>query len=159
MQSSKDDHEIGRNSKSEKIKNGNDLGAEDFSNEDESIVIYVTEEINEELEALAKLGIICRFIGARFERKKILEWIDNAWRTPHILKYLPQGFFAIIFATEEERTRILQGGVWRMDSMPLYIQKWHHNFNPFDPYDSPVWIRLYGLLVEYWTKDALEKIG
>ncbi|GLJ29921.1 hypothetical protein SUGI_0591500 [Cryptomeria japonica] len=48
-----------------------------------------------------------------------------------------------------------------MDSTPLYIQRWHRNFNPLitKPYEKPIWIRLNNLPMEYWTEEALNKIG
>ncbi|GLJ30868.1 hypothetical protein SUGI_0613720 [Cryptomeria japonica] len=66
----------------------------------------------------------------------------------------------LFFATEEERLKILEGGLWTMDFKPLYIHRWHRNFNPLkiDPYEKLVWIRLNNLPMEYWTKEALEKI-
>ena len=50
-----------------------------------------------------------------------------------INKFMPQGFFIVIFALEEERSKKLQGGIWRMGLMPLYIH------------------------FECWTEEILEK--
>ncbi|GLJ27389.1 hypothetical protein SUGI_0537530 [Cryptomeria japonica] len=124
-------------------------------------IIDVTEEIEEDLEFLKDLAIICRFIGPRVERKKIYKWINETWKTPQITKFIQRGFFIVIFATEEERLKVLEGGVWYMDSALLYIQRWHRNFNPLitEPYEKPVWIRLNNLPMEYWTEEALHKIG
>ncbi|GLJ04857.1 hypothetical protein SUGI_0004920 [Cryptomeria japonica] len=80
------------------------------------------EEIEEDVEFLKDLAIICRFIGARSDCKRICKWIEETWQTPQITKFLPRGFFIIIFATEEERQKVLEGGLWTMDSKPLYIQ-------------------------------------
>ncbi|GLJ32367.1 hypothetical protein SUGI_0651360 [Cryptomeria japonica] len=62
---------------------------------------------------------------------------------------------------EEERMKIPDGGVWFMDSAPLYIQRWHRNFNPLitKPYKKLIWIRLNNLPMEYWTEEASNKIG
>ncbi|GLJ24987.1 hypothetical protein SUGI_0478430 [Cryptomeria japonica] len=48
-----------------------------------------------------------------------------------------------------------------METKPLYIQKWYRNFNPLktEPYDKPIWIRLYNFPMEYWMEEALENIG
>ncbi|GLJ19853.1 hypothetical protein SUGI_0359760 [Cryptomeria japonica] len=123
--------------------------------------IDVSEEIEEDLECLKDLTIICKFVGPRFERKKIQEWIKENWDTPQITKFLSRGFFIVIFATEEERQKVLEGGLWSMGSAPLYIQLWHRNFNPLKTfaYDKPLWVRLNYLPMEYWTEEALCKIG
>ncbi|GLJ37935.1 hypothetical protein SUGI_0771970 [Cryptomeria japonica] len=95
------------------------------------------------------------------ERIKICKWIDENWKTPQITKFLPHRFFIVIFATEEERMKILEGGVWFMDSAPPYIQRWHRKFNPLitKPYEKPIWTHLNNLPMEYWTEEALYKIG
>ncbi|GLJ26786.1 hypothetical protein SUGI_0522410 [Cryptomeria japonica] len=79
----------------------------------------------------------------------------------HIVKFLSKYLFVVIFTFEEEKERILQGGVWALNDLPLYIKKWHPNFNPakLNPYDKLDWIRVYNLPIEYWLEEYLEKIG
>ncbi|GLJ32355.1 hypothetical protein SUGI_0651150 [Cryptomeria japonica] len=124
-------------------------------------VIDLSEEIEEDIEFLKDLAIICRFIGPRADRKTVQRWIEDTWKTPQITKFMPKGFFIVVFATEEERQKILDGGLWTMKNKPLYIQKWYQNFNPLktEPYENPIWIRLNNLPMEYWSEEALEKIG
>ncbi|GLJ33552.1 hypothetical protein SUGI_0674700 [Cryptomeria japonica] len=123
--------------------------------------IDVEEEIQMDAEFLKDLAIICHFIGPQIDRRKIEGWIKVAWNTPHITKFMPRGFFIVIFATKEERLKVLEGGLWKMEDKPLYLQRWHRNFDPWktDPYNKPMWIRLNNLPLEYWTKEALTKIG
>ncbi|GLJ37894.1 hypothetical protein SUGI_0770950 [Cryptomeria japonica] len=123
--------------------------------------IDVEEEIQVDTEFLKDLAIICRFIGSQMDYRKIEGWIDAAWNMPHITKFMPRGFFVVIFATEEERLKVLEGGLWKMEDKPLYLQRWHKNFYPWkiDPYNKPMWIRLNNLPLEYWTEEVLTKIG
>ncbi|GLJ13638.1 hypothetical protein SUGI_0216940 [Cryptomeria japonica] len=123
--------------------------------------IDVSEEIEEDVNFLKDLAIICRLIGARIDRKSIEKWIEETWKTPQITKFMPKGFFIVVFASEEERRKVLEGGLWTMNGKPLYIQKWFRNFNPLkiEPYERPIWIRLNNLPMEYWSEEALEKIG
>ncbi|GLJ23464.1 hypothetical protein SUGI_0444240 [Cryptomeria japonica] len=95
------------------------------------------------------------------DRRKIEGWIDATWNSPHITKFMLRGFFIVIFATEEERQKVLEGRLWKMEDKPLYLQRWHRNFNPWktDPYNKPMWIRLNNLPLEYWIEEALTKIG
>ncbi|GLJ36802.1 hypothetical protein SUGI_0742370 [Cryptomeria japonica] len=78
-----------------------------------------------------------------------------------IIKFLPKNFFTVVFAREDDRSKVLQGGVWMIDDNPLYIQIWALNFNPLLclPYESPIWIRLYNLPIEYCNEECLDKIG
>ncbi|GLJ30032.1 hypothetical protein SUGI_0593810 [Cryptomeria japonica] len=123
--------------------------------------IDVEEEIQEDAEFLKDLVIICRFIGPLMDRRKIEGWIDATWNSPHIMKFMSRGFFIVIFATEEERQKVLEGGLWKMEDKPLYLQRWHKNFDPWktDPYNKPMWIRLNNLPLEYWIEEVLTKIG
>ncbi|GLJ44536.1 hypothetical protein SUGI_0935150 [Cryptomeria japonica] len=123
--------------------------------------IDVSEEIEKDINFLKDLAIICRFIGPRTDRKSIERWIEETWKTSQITKFMPKGFFIVVFASEEERQKILEGGLWTMNNKPLYIQKWYRNFNPLkmEPYEKPIWIRLNNLPMEYWSKEGLEKIG
>ncbi|GLJ48891.1 hypothetical protein SUGI_1031190 [Cryptomeria japonica] len=123
--------------------------------------IDVSEEIEEDINFLKDLAIICRFIGPRTDRKSIEKWIEETWKTPQITKFMRKGFFIVVFASEEERRKVLEGGLWTMNGKPLYIQKWFRNFNPLktEPYERPIWIRLNNLPLEYWSEEALEKIG
>ncbi|GLJ29204.1 hypothetical protein SUGI_0575980 [Cryptomeria japonica] len=125
------------------------------------LTIDVSEEIEDDINFLKDLAIICRFIGPKSDRKTIEKWIVETWKTPQITKFMPKGFFIVVFATEEERQKVLDGGLWIMNSKPLYIQKWCRNFNPTktEPYEKPIWIRLNNLPMEYWSEEALEKIG
>ncbi|GLJ37699.1 hypothetical protein SUGI_0765770 [Cryptomeria japonica] len=110
---------------------------------------------------MKKHTIIYRFIGERKDRVSIKQWINIEWKNECIVKFMPKNFFKMIFTTEDEKERILLGWIWKMKGDPLYLEKWFPNFNPLDfhPYDSPVWVQLYNLLIEYWCEESLEKMG
>ncbi|GLJ22444.1 hypothetical protein SUGI_0422460 [Cryptomeria japonica] len=142
---------------------GKDGIADVKSGEDRRViqVIELREEIEEDIEFLKDLVIIYRFIGPRADRKIVQRWIEDTWKTPQITKFMLKGFFIVVFATEEERQKILDGGLWTMKNKPLYIQKWYQNFNPLktEPYENPIWICLNNLPMEYLSEEALENIG
>ncbi|GLJ53309.1 hypothetical protein SUGI_1136400 [Cryptomeria japonica] len=89
------------------------------------------------------------------ERNCIKTWIDNQWKSKVVVKFIPKGFFIVIFAEEDEKERILHHGNWFLDGHPLYLQPWFPNFDlvPLVVYDRPIWICL------YWGESNLEKIG
>ncbi|GLJ42558.1 hypothetical protein SUGI_0882270 [Cryptomeria japonica] len=90
-----------------------------------------------------------------------MPWVEKNWGSQVLVKYLPKGFFVIIFVEKEERDKALNAKNWYFEKFPLYIQPWTSNFNPLKLviYDSPVWIRLFNLPIEYWGDPCLEKIG
>ncbi|GLJ10932.1 hypothetical protein SUGI_0138300 [Cryptomeria japonica] len=105
-------------------------------------------------------AVICRIIGKRRTRLAIKSWIERIWSTECIVKFLPKNFFTVVFASEEDRNKLLLGEVWMFEDSPLYIQPWAPNFNPLKcfPYDSSIWVRLYNLSMEYWNEECLDKI-
>ncbi|GLJ49473.1 hypothetical protein SUGI_1048200 [Cryptomeria japonica] len=127
----------------------------------EEILIYVSEEVESNIEIISELAIICKFISPNMARASIRKWIEAKWMIEVIIKFLPKKFFLVIFANAEEKEKIEYGGLWQMGSVPLYMQPWQENFNPLltDPYDAPIWIRLYNLSLEYWANECLEKSG
>ncbi|GLJ23925.1 hypothetical protein SUGI_0454660 [Cryptomeria japonica] len=94
------------------------------------------------------------------EWEKIRKGIKENWQTEEITKFLPKGFFVVIFGSKDIRDRILQEGLWMMDGPPLYIQKWHVNFISASlcPYERPIWIRIYNLPIKFWAEESLEKM-
>ncbi|GLJ23528.1 hypothetical protein SUGI_0445730 [Cryptomeria japonica] len=53
----------------------------------------------------------------------------------------------------------IEKALW--EDFVVIARPWSPNFNPIplEVYDSPVWIRLYNLPIEYWDDVVLEKIG
>ncbi|GLJ19555.1 hypothetical protein SUGI_0353230 [Cryptomeria japonica] len=78
-----------------------------------------------------------------------------------MVKFLPKGFFVVVFPNEEDRDYIITLQNWFQNDHPLYIQLWSPKFDPtlMAAYDKLVWIRLYNLSIEYWSEACLEMIG
>ncbi|GLJ11098.1 hypothetical protein SUGI_0142910 [Cryptomeria japonica] len=127
---------------------------------DNPISIDLTDEVMEK-SIWEDLAFIARIIGPKQPRKCITPWVEKNWGSQVVVKYLPKGFFVIIFADKEERDKALNAKNWYFEKFPLYIQPWTPNFNPLNLaiYESPVWIRLFNLPIEYWGDPCLEKIG
>ncbi|GLJ23103.1 hypothetical protein SUGI_0436130 [Cryptomeria japonica] len=143
--------------------NGDHLSQKDVCDDKDHEGIFtvdVSEESIIDKTLLEDLATICKFVGPKRDRVSIKNWIKVSWKFQHMVKFLPKGFFVVIFASEGDREAILQGGLWEMQNSPLYMQKSVANFDPlvYDPYDSAIWIRLYNLPSEYWVEDCLEKI-
>ncbi|GLJ22218.1 hypothetical protein SUGI_0417550 [Cryptomeria japonica] len=119
-------------------------------------VIDLSMEISAEKALWEDFAVIARIIGPKLFRMEI-----NNWGEDIVVKYIPKGFFVVVFAQESERCRILNQENWFVNGNPIYLQPWTPNFDPtpLAVYDSRVWIRLYNLPIEYWDDVVLEKIG
>ncbi|GLJ54520.1 hypothetical protein SUGI_1170880 [Cryptomeria japonica] len=124
------------------------------------VVIDLSEDKEEGIDLWEKLAVICRIVGLKFERRRIKSSIDENKKSKVVVKFIPKGFFIVIFAEVEEE-RILLHESWFVDNHPLYMQSWFPNFDmvPLAPYDRIIWIRLYNLPIEYWDESSLERIG
>ncbi|GLJ40780.1 hypothetical protein SUGI_0843340 [Cryptomeria japonica] len=125
------------------------------------IEIGLTKSIENEKLIFDQHVIITKFIGPKLSIKEIHAWVVEHWGRHIMIKFLPKGFFVVVFSNEYDRDHIINLQNWFRDEHPLYIQPWTPNFDPTSMavYDKPVWIRLYNLLIEYWSKVCLEMIG
>ncbi|GLJ25222.1 hypothetical protein SUGI_0482550 [Cryptomeria japonica] len=124
------------------------------------IEIDLTKSIENEKMIFDQHAIIAKFIGPKLSRKEIHAWVVEQWGGHIMIKFLCKGFFVAVFPNEDDRDHIINLQNWFRDEHPLYIQSWTPNFDPTSiaVYDKPVWIRLYNLLIEYWSKACLEMI-
>ncbi|GLJ44199.1 hypothetical protein SUGI_0922680 [Cryptomeria japonica] len=77
-----------------------------------------------------------------------------------MVKFLPKNFFMVIFIEEDQKRMVLNGGIWKMNDTPLYMQPWCQNFDPTGMIicEKPLWLRFYNMPMEYWAGGCLEKI-
>ncbi|GLJ53124.1 hypothetical protein SUGI_1132030 [Cryptomeria japonica] len=125
------------------------------------LFIDLSNKVEIDRELMKNQAITYRVVGKRRTRAIIKRWIDSNWKVDCIIKFLPKNFFTIVFALEEDRNKVLQGGVWMIDGSPFYIQIWVSNFNMLlcSSYKSPIGIRLYNFPIKYWNDECLDKIG
>ncbi|GLJ54076.1 hypothetical protein SUGI_1157670 [Cryptomeria japonica] len=125
------------------------------------IEIDFSEEIEEDSRLWIEHTLIARIIGLNWPRRKIKDWVKDSWGSQTVIKFLPKGFFVVLFEDEAERERILNQENWFVVGHAMYIQLWTPNFNPIPlvVYSNPIWISLYNLPIEYWGEVYLEKIG
>ncbi|GLJ17377.1 hypothetical protein SUGI_0301850 [Cryptomeria japonica] len=123
--------------------------------------IDLTNDIEEDKSLWVDLAIIGRIVGLKLSRATIKEWIAKRWGMRLVIKFIPRGFFVVVFIDNSKRNKILCKENWFVGEHPIYIQPWSPNFNPLPlaVYDKLVWIRLYNLPIEYWGDHSLEKIG
>eukprot|EP00253_Pinus_taeda_P007922 PITA_07922 len=72
-----------------------------------------------------------------------------------------KGFFIVRFASSEDREKIISNGPYFWGTSGLFMTPWFPDFDPNTMAVSkvPVWVRLYNLLLHFWSKQVLEGIG
>ncbi|GLJ58896.1 hypothetical protein SUGI_1483330 [Cryptomeria japonica] len=120
--------------------------------------IDLTSDTEEDRSLWADLVVTGRVVGPKLTNNAIKEWIAKRWGTNLVVKFIPRGFFVVVFAENSERNRILCQENWFLGD---HTQPWSPNFDPLPlaVYDKHVWIRLYNLPIEYWGDISKEKIG
>ncbi|GLJ29913.1 hypothetical protein SUGI_0591380 [Cryptomeria japonica] len=129
--------------------------------EEEQTVVDLREEIDEDSQLWNNHAIIARIIGLNWSRKNIKLWVAESWGNRVVIKFIPKGFFVVLFEDSTERERILNQEIWYADKHAVYLQPWKPNFNPIPllVYSNPIWINMYNLPIEYWGESYLGKIG
>ncbi|GLJ11756.1 hypothetical protein SUGI_0176210 [Cryptomeria japonica] len=152
IESEESDANIGKN-----LNHCKDVGKGSFIGD---IEIDLTESIKNEKLIFDQHAIIAKFIGLKLSRKEIHAWVLEHWGRHIMVKFLPKGFFVVVFPNEGDRDHIINLQNWFRDEHPLYIQSWTLNLDPTSMavYDKPMWICLYNLPIEYWSEACLEII-
>eukprot|EP00253_Pinus_taeda_P036597 PITA_36597 len=95
--------------------------------------------------------------------KKPRYWIYQRWKPKgHIeLKLGEKGFFTTIFANLEDKERVFEEGPYFMNNAGLFMKFWEERYNPDNEKmpEALIWVRLFGLPVEFWNPEILEGIG
>ncbi|GLJ54923.1 hypothetical protein SUGI_1179210 [Cryptomeria japonica] len=127
----------------------------------EDITIDFSEEMEEDRSFWENQAVIARIIGLNWSKKAITEWVEGNWGSQVVIKFIPKGFFVVLFEEELVRDSILNQRSWFVNKHALYLQPWTPNFNPIPLvyYSAPIWIRLYNLPIKYWGDGFLKKVG
>ncbi|GLJ11368.1 hypothetical protein SUGI_0154140 [Cryptomeria japonica] len=123
--------------------------------------IDISSETEEDRALWEERAVICKIVEPKKLRACIKDWIAKQWGMGLVVKFLPRGFFVVVFAKGSERNRVLHQENWFVEDNPLYIQPWQSNFDPLPlvVYDSPLWIELCNLPIEYWGIAVSKSLG
>ncbi|GLJ48336.1 hypothetical protein SUGI_1020440 [Cryptomeria japonica] len=113
--------------------------------------VDLTEELEEDIQFWEEQAVIARIIDLNWSRKNIRIWVEEKWGEWIVIKFIPKGFFVVLFENHLERDRILNHENWFADKHVVYLQPWTPNFNPIPlvVYSCPKWVSLYNLSIEY----------
>lgn len=70
-------------------------------------------------------------------------------------------FKFIFFKCYDSLNSVLERAPWHMANRPLVLKKWHPNFSLLkeDLRSVPLWVKLHGVPLEYWTPVGLSHIA
>lgn len=101
------------------------------------------------------------YVGGRFPGIKAIRDAMAKWKTRVKLHLHPSGWLVFKFNSDEDRTRVVNEGPYLIYNRPLLLKEMPREFNFGDEliHKVPIWVQLPNLPVDYWTEEALSKIG
>lgn len=107
-------------------------------------------------------AMICKFFGVWLSEKDLTRWIQQKWQPlGHIeLKLGAKGFFIVIFSNLQDKERVFENGPYFYYA-GLFMRYWEECYNPDKEkiLAAPVWVRLFGLPMDFQDPEILEGIG
>ena len=108
-------------------------------------------------------ALICKFVGVCPSERDLTNWIKQKWQPPgHIeLKLGVKGFFTVIFSNLQDKEKVFENGPYFYYNVGLFMRFWEECYNPDKEtfLVAPVWVRLFGLPIDFWDPEILEGIG
>lgn len=79
---------------------------------------------------------------------------------PKIL-YHNDGYFVIRMSSTTKRDKVIHSGPYMLNSQPVILKSWSEGFNFNEEVLKTVslWVKFPNLALNYWSKDALSRIG
>ena len=127
------------------------------------VVVKLSGERKNKIKASWASALIVKAFGKSVGFHFLHSRLTSMWKPSRKMDCidLGSGFFLIKFTLKEDHARVLKGGPWLMGGHYLSIRGWEQNFRPEDANLSSVvvWVRLPGLLIEYYELLVLRDIG
>ena len=105
-------------------------------------------------------ALICKFIGVSPSKKELTRWIQQKWqpRGNIEIKLGARGFFKVIFSNLQDKGKVFENGPYFHNNASLFMRYWEECYNPDKEkiLAVPVWVRLFGLPMNFWDLEILE---
>lgn len=118
----------------------------------------------EEAMAASETRVIGRVRGRKFSADYIRRWVLSEWEhapgQPVKIKVLERGWFTMLFAHKANVNWVLDRN-WSFGKRPLFLQRWTPLFDAQTEKlnESPVWVKLPGLPLQFWFDSVFKSIG
>ncbi|XP_057803410.1 uncharacterized protein LOC131018720 [Salvia miltiorrhiza] len=133
----------------------------------EVISIKILESMYQDRIKQFQHALIGRVLLRKGEKPRLVsdlkKELQMLWQPKSDWKLIPmsKGFYTIKFTTAEDKLNAKRKSSWNLASGTLRLRDWVRNFDPYKEISSicQVWMRIYYLPVEYWTKEIISSIG
>lgn len=106
--------------------------------------------------------LVGKFLGAHQDIDGLRNMVKRKWALcgKVDIMLMMSGFFSFVFTCKEDLNMVLCGGPWFFGNITLMIKKWEPNMDMSDAFflTTMVWVRLLGLLLEFWHEEIFEGI-
>ncbi|KAJ1426110.1 hypothetical protein SESBI_10495 [Sesbania bispinosa] len=146
---------------------GDEFMSEEEENEDNQMsrcpVVKISKEERKRVCRPWKHWVIVKLLGKKVGLKFMLLRLEKLWCPLGEMEVidLENDYFLIRFPNFNDFNHVFEGGPWIILGHYLVIQKWHPEFLPFENElrKVVVWIRIPSLLIEYYDRQILARIG
>jgi len=130
---------------------------------DISIQFGETSAIGEAAK-MANTILVGHVRGRAYSATRLTLWVKEIWggvlkELPEV-QVLPRGWFALHFA-KENYTDLILARYWHIEMASVLLKRWSLLFDPEREQigDGPLWVRLPGLPLQYWSEEVFICIG
>lgn len=134
----------------------------------DTICVSVDKDLYQQQVSSCKTNLIGRLLLRKGSQPLKLEnlklYLQNLWVPKSAWKIVPlvRGFYDIHFNDEDDMRRIWSGGTCTLPTGVFRLYQWQPKFNPYDPKiqtHSQIWIKIYGLSLEFWHPRILMSVA
>ncbi|XP_074288077.1 uncharacterized protein LOC141613236 [Silene latifolia] len=129
---------------------------------DKGLLQLTAEDVAPELQYW-DTAVVCYVLGANPPWELLSGFVKKLWGAykPDKISFLPNGVFLVRFPTKECQSLVLQQGFPMYDNKPLVVKPWSESCSLLKERVKvvPIWLRLCGLPLKFWSKSSLEKLA
>jgi len=134
----------------------------------DTVCFKVEKDFYHELVSSCKTNLIGRLLLRKGSQPlkigELRTYLQNLWnpKGDWQMVSLARGFYDIHFNSEDDMRRVWSGGACTLPTGVFRLYQWQSKFNPYDPKiqtHSQVWIKMYGLSLEFWHPKILMGIA
>ncbi|KAL4341700.1 hypothetical protein GQ457_08G018670 [Hibiscus cannabinus] len=125
--------------------------------------IMFSDQVHDAIDKKLANSVIIRLLGKSIGYRALLNRIHSLWNLSgeFCLIDLDNDYFLVLFAEEDDFTKVITGGPWVVYCAYLTVQPWSREFMTSSGYPSKImaWVRLPNLPYRYYTKSLFRHIA
>ncbi|XP_070045727.1 uncharacterized protein [Nicotiana tomentosiformis] len=130
---------------------------------DGKLVVKILAKDIKSQEEFWNTALIGYVLGDTPYARSMDNYVTMVWNfvTKPKIQYHDEGYYILKFHTIEDRDLILHASPYTYHNKPFILKNWEIDFY-FDPEclsTIPLWVKFSGLLVGYWSPEALSKLA